>query len=112
VTSAYACVLTCRAGKGVRICIEKGLENSGVPAEWVNYVNAHATSTKAGDMQEYKAITAIFGNNPRSETPSPARPHSHRHSHPHSLLPSPTLRSDYHCHSRPFVSLPAATRWR
>ncbi|CAI5532668.1 unnamed protein product [Closterium sp. Naga37s-1] len=51
-------------GKGVLMCIEQALASSGVPREYVNYVNAHATSTLAGDVQEYKALVAAFGNNP------------------------------------------------
>ncbi|CAI5929432.1 unnamed protein product [Closterium sp. NIES-65] len=50
--------------KGVLMCIEQALASSGVPREYVNYVNAHATSTLAGDVQEYKALVAAFGNNP------------------------------------------------
>ncbi|CAM6096826.1 unnamed protein product [Calypogeia fissa] len=51
-------------GAGVRLCIENALASSGVRAEDINYVNAHATSTKAGDLQEYKALMRVFGNNP------------------------------------------------
>lgn len=41
-------------GSGVRACIERALETTGVSAADVNYVNAHATSTIAGDLAEYK----------------------------------------------------------
>ncbi|KIY95883.1 3-oxoacyl-[acyl-carrier-protein (ACP)]synthase III [Monoraphidium neglectum] len=44
-------------GGGVRLCIERGLANAGIAPERVSYVNAHATSTPAGDMAEYRAIT-------------------------------------------------------
>lgn len=46
------------------LCIEKALAQSGVDRADVNYVNAHATSTKAGDLQEYKALIKSFGGNP------------------------------------------------
>lgn len=46
------------------LCIEKALAQSGVDRADVNYVNAHATSTKAGDLQEYKALMKSFGGNP------------------------------------------------
>ena len=51
------------SGDGVSLCIEKALESSGVDRRDVNYVNAHATSTPAGDLQEYKAISRAFGDN-------------------------------------------------
>lgn len=51
-------------GTGVRLCIEKALAQAGVRKDDVNYVNAHATSTRAGDLQEYKALMRVFGENP------------------------------------------------
>lgn len=33
--------------------------------EEVNYINAHATSTQAGDLKEYKALTHCFRENSR-----------------------------------------------
>ncbi|MCH95278.1 3-oxoacyl-(acyl carrier) synthase II [Trifolium medium] len=39
-------------GFGVSSCIKKSLEDAGVSIEEVNYVNAHATSTLAGDLAE------------------------------------------------------------
>uniref|UniRef100_A0A8F9R571 beta-ketoacyl-[acyl-carrier-protein] synthase I n=1 Tax=Delphinium ajacis TaxID=37494 RepID=A0A8F9R571_DELAJ len=51
-------------GTGVVLCIEKALAQSGVSREDVNYVNAHATSTPAGDLKEYKALIRCFGQNP------------------------------------------------
>ncbi|KAL2251000.1 3-oxoacyl-[acyl-carrier-protein] synthase II, chloroplastic [Sesamum indicum] len=51
-------------GTGVILCIEKALAQSGVSKEDVNYINAHATSTPAGDLKEYKALIHCFGENP------------------------------------------------
>lgn len=50
-------------GTGVILCIEKALANSGVSREDVNYINAHATSTPAGDLKEYQALIHCFGQN-------------------------------------------------
>ncbi|MBA0826398.1 hypothetical protein Goarm_011254, partial [Gossypium armourianum] len=44
-------------GLGVSSCISKSLEDAGV-----NYVNAHATSTLAGDLAEVNAIKKVFKN--------------------------------------------------
>ncbi|XP_024391557.1 3-oxoacyl-[acyl-carrier-protein] synthase II, chloroplastic [Physcomitrium patens] len=51
-------------GAGVLLCIDRALSQAGVNRHDVNYVNAHATSTKAGDLQEYKALMRSFGQNP------------------------------------------------
>ncbi|KAJ7520052.1 hypothetical protein O6H91_20G065000 [Diphasiastrum complanatum] len=51
-------------GTGILLCIEKALSQTGVKRQDVNYVNAHATSTKAGDVQEYRALMQSFGQNP------------------------------------------------
>lgn len=50
-------------GAGVILCIEKALAQSGVSREDVNYINAHATSTQAGDLKEYQALLHCFGQN-------------------------------------------------
>lgn len=47
-------------GSGVERCIRTALENAGVEPSRVSYVNAHATSTLAGDMVEYGAIRAAL----------------------------------------------------
>lgn len=49
-------------GKGVKLCIERALNAAGIAPEEVNYVNAHATSTPAGDMAEYRAIRSALPN--------------------------------------------------
>ncbi|XP_030530333.1 3-oxoacyl-[acyl-carrier-protein] synthase I, chloroplastic-like [Rhodamnia argentea] len=47
-------------GLGVSSCISKSLDDAGVSPEEVNYVNAHATSTLAGDLAEVNAIKKVF----------------------------------------------------
>lgn len=47
-------------GALVASCIEEALANSGVGAEEVDYINAHATSTPVGDLAELKAIRQVF----------------------------------------------------
>ncbi|KAL6197374.1 hypothetical protein ACLB2K_032983 [Fragaria x ananassa] len=49
-------------GLGVSTCIERSLEDAGVSPEEVNYINAHATSTLAGDLAEVNAIKKVFKN--------------------------------------------------
>lgn len=47
-------------GRGVAQCIKDALADAGITAEDVNYVNAHATSTPAGDVAEINALKKIF----------------------------------------------------
>lgn len=47
-------------GSGVALCMEEALSDAGVLKEEVNYINAHATSTLAGDLCEIAAIREVF----------------------------------------------------
>ncbi|MDH5327369.1 MAG: beta-ketoacyl-ACP synthase II [Gammaproteobacteria bacterium] len=49
-------------GDGARRCMENALRNSGVNKSDVNYINAHGTSTKAGDKGETDAVKGLFGD--------------------------------------------------
>lgn len=51
-------------GEGLVLCIERALAQCGVAKEDVNYINAHAPSTVAGDSLELKALRQVFGCNP------------------------------------------------
>ena len=42
------------------LCLQRALASAGLRPEDVSYVNAHATSTMAGDMAEYRAIRKVF----------------------------------------------------
>jgi len=53
------------SGEGLRRCMTDCLERAGMPVAKVDYVCAHATSTKIGDAVEARVIADIFG----SETP-------------------------------------------
>ncbi|EFB31489.1 Beta-ketoacyl synthase, C-terminal domain protein [Segatella oris F0302] len=46
---------------GSVIAMTRALEMSGVKADDVDYINAHATSTHQGDMYEAMALNRIFG---------------------------------------------------
>ena len=51
-------------GDGVALAIDRALASAGIAASEVNYVNAHATSTPAGDMAELRVLQRKFGGNP------------------------------------------------
>ncbi|NBB72912.1 MAG: beta-ketoacyl-ACP synthase II [Bacteroidetes bacterium] len=48
-------------GEGVVLAMQRALEDAALPPDAVDYVNAHATSTPAGDPIETKAIRAALG---------------------------------------------------
>ena len=41
--------------------MRNALVDSGISADKINYVNAHGTSTPAGDVAESKAVAAVLG---------------------------------------------------
>ncbi|GGH38610.1 beta-ketoacyl synthase [Mangrovimonas yunxiaonensis] len=43
--------------------MKMALEQANIPANTIDYVNAHATSTPVGDANEAKAIFEVFGEN-------------------------------------------------
>lgn len=49
-------------GDPVRACIRAALEDSGVPPEEIDYINAHASSTQANDGNEANCIREVFGS--------------------------------------------------
>ena len=48
-------------GLGVSLCIEHAIKDAGILKEQINYINAHATSTLAGDLCEIRAVKSVFG---------------------------------------------------
>lgn len=56
---------------GPALAMNKALQQSGLQAKDIDYINAHATSTPIGDANEAKAIHEIFGSEiPVSSTKS------------------------------------------
>jgi 3-oxoacyl-[acyl-carrier-protein] synthase II len=50
------------SGHGAARCMTQAIEDAGVPPSEVGYVNAHATSTPAGDPAEVSALRQVFGD--------------------------------------------------
>jgi 3-oxoacyl-[acyl-carrier-protein] synthase II len=61
-------------GEGVVLAIERALASAGLRPSDVEHVNAHATSTPAGDDGEARAIRRVFGE--RTERPLVTAPKS------------------------------------
>jgi 3-oxoacyl-[acyl-carrier-protein] synthase-1 len=53
--------LTLPSGDGAERAMRQALRASGVGAEEIDYINAHATATPQGDLREARAINEIFG---------------------------------------------------
>ena len=49
---------------GITNTLKLGVENAKIDPEEVDFVSAHATATKMGDVIEAQAIDAVFGNHP------------------------------------------------
>ncbi|KAM3240960.1 hypothetical protein ACQJBY_054167 [Aegilops geniculata] len=53
-------------GRGAILAMERALEQSGLQADQIDYLNAHATSTPLGDAVEATAIKSVFGHHATS----------------------------------------------
>ncbi|MBW8872928.1 MAG: beta-ketoacyl-[acyl-carrier-protein] synthase family protein [Leifsonia sp.] len=49
-------------GWGAARAVRAALEQAGASVDEVTHINAHATSTPVGDIAEYKALLAVFGD--------------------------------------------------
>ena len=49
-------------GEGAALSMKNAIADSGIEVSAIDYVNAHGTSTPAGDIAETKAIKSIFKN--------------------------------------------------
>jgi 3-oxoacyl-[acyl-carrier-protein] synthase II len=60
-SDAYHMTAPSENGEGARDCMVLALEDAGLSHDSVDYINAHGTSTPAGDIAETKAIKRTFG---------------------------------------------------
>ena len=54
--------MTLPSGKGAQRAMEKAMADAGLKPSEIQYINAHGTSTKAGDVGESQAIEAVLGD--------------------------------------------------
>ncbi len=53
-------------GEGARKAMENALRDAGLVPSDINYINAHGTSTPAGDIAETNAVKDLFGEHANS----------------------------------------------
>jgi len=58
---AYHMTAPSKGGEGASRCMNTAMQNAGINAEQIDYINAHGTSTSAGDVAETQAVKASFG---------------------------------------------------
>lgn len=61
-SDAYHMTMPVADGSGAARCMQLALNDAGIDATMVDYVNAHGTSTPAGDIAETNAIKKAFGD--------------------------------------------------
>ena len=57
---AYHMTLPSETGEGAQRCMKNALKDGGIAPEEIGYINAHGTSTPAGDVVEARAIKSTF----------------------------------------------------
>lgn len=60
-TDAHHMTMPDPDGRGAAMCMRKALHDAQLMPSDVDYINAHATSTKLGDISEARAIREVFG---------------------------------------------------
>ena len=59
---AYHITAPSEDGKGAADCMKNAIRNAGINIDEVEYINAHGTSTPAGDIVETMAVKQLFGD--------------------------------------------------
>jgi 3-oxoacyl-[acyl-carrier-protein] synthase II len=63
---AYHMTLPSKGGEGASRCMNNALNNAGINPSQVNYINAHGTSTPAGDIAETDAAKLSLGSHAKN----------------------------------------------
>jgi 3-oxoacyl-[acyl-carrier-protein] synthase II len=74
---AYNIVLPDPESGGVILALERALASANVKPSEVQYINAHGTSTPAGDVAESQAIQKVFGADTKVAVSSTKSMHGH-----------------------------------
>ncbi len=64
-SDAFHITLPPEDGRGARLCMLNAMRDAGLNADDVDYINAHGTSTQAGDVAETLAVKGALGDHAR-----------------------------------------------
>lgn len=59
---AYHMTLPPEDGRGAAAAMANAIKDAAIPVEKIHYINAHGTSTNAGDLAESRAVESVLGN--------------------------------------------------
>ena len=65
-SDAYHITLPSKGGEGASRCMKNAMNNAGINADQLNYINAHGTSTPAGDIAETDAAKLALGSHSKN----------------------------------------------
>ena len=58
---AYHMTLPPEDGRGAAAAMQNAVNDAKIPVDQINYINAHGTSTNAGDVAESRAVETVMG---------------------------------------------------
>ena len=65
-SDAYHMTMPSQGGEGAARCMKNAMKDAAMNADEIDYINAHGTSTPAGDIAETMAIKAALGDSAKS----------------------------------------------
>ncbi len=65
-SDAYHMTMPSQGGEGAARCMKNAMKDAAMNADEIDYINAHGTSTPAGDIAETMAIKAALGGSAKS----------------------------------------------
>ena len=63
---AYHMTLPSETGEGAQRSMNNAIKDANLSIEDINYINAHGTSTPAGDIVEARAVKSLFGHHSKN----------------------------------------------